>query len=58
MDVEEISKEANKVRMYNLHDIESDRRLCNDACGHDNNAVPRTCTIDNFFSKCPDKPYS
>lgn len=29
-----------------------------DAYRHDNNAVPRTCTIDNFFSKCPDKPYS
>lgn len=28
------------------------------ACGYDNNAVPRTCTIYTFFSKCPDKPYS
>lgn len=29
-----------------------------DTYGHDNNMVPRACTIDNFLSKCPDKPYS
>lgn len=27
-----------------------------DACRPDNNAVPKTFTIDNFFFECPDEP--